>query len=430
MSSTCGSESFPLSLPWSLIAAEEKTATGNVEQVPWYAWWLRQRLRTYHNDVFISSGGCGADATEEWYQRFSALWHFSAQHLRAHDKPCIDVLVTELAERDMIDLHDHPKDLFKARRLVFAVVGWQTMLYQADVGSYPSGQLGIVDEMDGYRRQGQILLKQDQTSCGRQMHQFLMGFGVLLPSRCLHFHGTQEEERAFRALKSVEPASFNAFLLLSIGRICIKWVDSVSHHMELDQTTKTLYLYRYPSFCKLNLPVADTEQRGSVIHAFAAPEQDSSLWMTKEEITNLMRETLMTYRLLFGQNKRARQTFRKCCPFDGIPREGRDSLLSSLCGRKRSCLDPEYQERDSYDLVHDFPMYRNKIAAIHRHLSTHKPRTWKEMWHDKRDSAQWHTFWLVLIVGAIGIVLTGMQVVLQIVQIAQQQYARPQPDAA
>jgi hypothetical protein len=401
-----------------------------VEQIPWYPWWLRQQLRTCHNDVFISLGGRGAEETEDWQQRFSVLWDFSAQYMRAQDKPCIDVLVTQLAERDMIDLHDPHRDLYRARCLVFAVVGWQTMLYQADVGSYPSGQLGIVDEMNGYRGQGQILFQQDQSSCGRQMHQFLMGFGVLLPSSRLHFQGSQEEERALRALKSVEPASFNAFLLHSIGRICIKWVDSVSHHMELDQTTNTLYLYRYPSFCKLNLPVADTEHRGSVIHAFAAPEQDANLWMTREEITNMMRETMMTYRLLFGQNKRERQTLRKCCPFDGVPREGRDSLLDSLCGRKRSCLSSEFQERDSYDLIHDFPMYRTKIAAIHRHLSLRKPRTWKELWHDKRDSAQWHTFWLVLIVGAVGIVLTGMQVVLQIVQIAQQQYARPQPTAA
>jgi hypothetical protein len=66
-------------------------------------------------------------------------------------------------------------------------------------------------------------------------------------------------------------------------------------------------------------------------------------------------------------------------------------------------------------------MYKNRIAAIHRHLSLRKPRTWKELWQDKRDSAQWHTFWLVLIVGTIGILLTGMQVVLQIVQVAQQQ---------
>jgi hypothetical protein len=144
MSSTCLCESFPLSLPWSLIAAEEKTATGNVEQIPWYIWWLRQRLRAYHSHVFISSGGCGVEATEEWYQRFSALWHFSAQHLRAHDKPCKDVLVTELAERDMIDLHDHPKDLFKARRLVFAVVCWQKLLYREDVGGIRAGNLALL----------------------------------------------------------------------------------------------------------------------------------------------------------------------------------------------------------------------------------------------------------------------------------------------
>jgi hypothetical protein len=324
------SESFPLSLLSSLATVKENTKTGNGEQIPWYPWWLRRQLRTCQTDTFTTLSRYGTDETVEWHQHFSTLWDFTAQYLRAQDKPCIDVLVTQLAERNLIDFHDPHKDLFKARRLVFAVVGWQTMLYQADMGSYPSGQLGIVDEMDGYRGQGQMLFKQDQSSCGRQMHQFLMGFGVLLPSSRLHFHGSQEEERAFRLLKSVEPASFNAFLLHSIGRISIRWIDSVSHHMELDPTTNILYLYRYPSFCKFNLPVAGTEHRGSVAHAFSAPEQDSNSWMTREEITKMMRETLLTYRILFGQNKRARQTFRKFSPFDRIPREGRDLLLESL----------------------------------------------------------------------------------------------------
>jgi hypothetical protein len=92
-------------------------------------------------------------------------------------------------------------------------------------------------------------------------------------------------------------------------------------------------------------------------------------------------------------------------------------LLDSLCGRKRCCLPPECREREFYDLTHDCSMYRDKIAAIYHNLSLRKPRTWKESWHHKRDSAQWHTIRLVLIVGVIYIILTDMRVVIQILQV-------------
>jgi hypothetical protein len=77
-------------------------------------------------------------------------------------------------------------------------------------------------------------------------------------------------------------------------------------------------------------------------------------------------------------------------------------------------------ERESYDLSCDFPILRSKLAILHRHLENKKPRTWKALWQDKRDSASWLTFWAVIIIGGLGIILAFLQVVLQIVQIAQQ----------
>ena len=38
------------------------------------------------------------------------------------------------------------------------------------------------------------------------------------------------------------------------------------------------------------------------------------------------------------------------------------------------------------------------------------------MWFDKRDSASWMTFWTVLIIGSLGLLLSFIQTVLQILQ--------------
>lgn len=134
----------------------------------------------------------------------------------------------------------------------------------------------------------------------------------------------------------------------------------------------------------------------------------------------MLNETLQSYRLLFGQNKAARQLFRRLRPFENIPEVGRDKLLTTLCSQKQCRTTLKAPERESYDLPHDFPILRSRLAILMCHLSNKKPRTWKEIWQDKRDSASWLTFWAVLVIGGLGIILALLQVILQIVQIARQ----------
>jgi|SRR6266498_2827782 len=133
----------------------------------------------------------------------------------------------------------------------------------------------------------------------------------------------------------------------------------------------------------------------------------------------MLQEPVLPYRLLFGQNKAARQLFRRLRPFDGLPEKGRDKFLKALCSQKHCETALEVPEREIYDLPRDFPILRSRLAILLRHSSNKKPRTWKELWQDKRDSASWLTFWAVLIIGGLGIILALLQVILQIVQIVQ-----------
>lgn len=49
-------------------------------------------------------------------------------------------------------------------------------------------------------------------------------------------------------------------------------------------------------------------------------------------------------------------------------------------------------------------------------MAEKKPRSLKDMWLDKRDSASWMTFWTVLIMGSLGLLLSFIQTVFQILQ--------------
>lgn len=136
------------------------------------------------------------------------------------------------------------------------------------------------------------------------------------------------------------------------------------------------------------------------------------------EVTQLLHEILLSYRLLFGQCKDSRRVFQFMNAFKGEPPEAHDPLLRRLCTSKSVMLPSSCKEREFYRLRRDFPVLRSKIASLQQQMLNLKPRGWREIWKDKRDSVQWYTFWAVIIFGGSGIILAAIQVVLQAAQLA------------
>ena len=95
-----------------------------------------------------------------------------------------------------------------------------------------------------------------------------------------------------------------------------------------------------------------------------------------------------------------------------------DMILHQLCSSKEHHFPEVFKERDFYRLKRDFPVLRSRLATLSHQMSNMKPRGWKELWKDKRDSAHWLTFWAVIIIGGAGILLAVIQVLLQAVQLA------------
>ena len=136
------------------------------------------------------------------------------------------------------------------------------------------------------------------------------------------------------------------------------------------------------------------------------------------EVTQLLCEILLSYRLLFGQSKDSRRLFQSMNIFQGEPLDAHDPLLRRFCNSKSVSLPLHCKEREIYRLRRDFPILRSRIASLHQQISNLKPRGWREIWRDKRDAAQWYTFWAVIVFGGLGIILTIAQVVLQAAQLA------------
>ena len=67
-------------------------------------------------------------------------------------------------------------------------------------------------------------------------------------------------------------------------------------------------------------------------------------------------------------------------------------------------------------------MLRCRLAILKRQLEKARPRGWRDLWRDKRDEVQWITFWAVIVIGGAGLMLSLVQVVLQVVQVV---YSKP-----
>ncbi|KAI9677973.1 MAG: hypothetical protein M1822_008081 [Bathelium mastoideum] len=381
--------------------------TDILQALPSYGWWIRDHVQKPPGELF--------SALSDEDSSFCNLWQAVLRYILKDHQLSIDDITSRLFEDGIFqeDIDQEPR--FAPQSLVFALIGWQTMLYQHDMGSCSPAELAIVNEMGSHQGHSRICMKQDISACKKPLHDFLLGFGILLPPRGFNSVECGDEITSLVGMKSVSSASFNAQLLTTIGDIRIEWVDSLSCHLEFDEHNRKLFLFRHPAFCAHHI----SKSQCSAIHACAAPLDGTKQWAGASDVSQLLREIILSYRLLFGQNKKARRLFRRLNPFQDYPKETRDEMLYLLCGRKRLQTSLEVHERESYDLTYDFPILGPKLATLVNHLSERKPRTWRELWQDKRDSASWLTLWAVLIFGVLGIILALLQVIFQIIQVLQ-----------
>ncbi len=351
---------------------------------------------------------------------FFTVWNaVHAQILEAGLKS-IDAMTDKLVKSGSLVITENYMAKSSAQDLVFSIIGWQTMLYRPDFSADLITHFSLTNEMDGYTGEAYLCSSQPRLAGTRSLPDFLLGFGMMLPPRNYCAFDDLNDKKAFAHTKTVASRDVNAYVLAGVCGVKFRWVDCLSCHLELDGESNALYLYRYPSFCVSALRQQNVKNgQRSAIHSCAFDGTAPANWADEDDVTELLEEILLSYRLIFGQDQRSRRLFKKLRPFDGVPREGQDRLLPELCGRKRFDCGIALDEQEEYDVVGDFSHLRSRIVRLSGYASTKKPRSLRQLWVDNRDSAAWLTFWAVLVFGALGILLALVQTVFQILQYTQ-----------
>jgi hypothetical protein len=92
-------------------------------------------------------------------------------------------------------------------------------------------------------------------------------------------------------------------------------------------------------------------------------------------------------------------------PFDKKIRSLPEALWPVTC---RS-FDRHLQEESSYSAQDDFPLLGQRLTKLQDFTLRQQPSELWDLWRDRRNPLQWYTFWAVLVVGGISILLGVLQ---------------------
>ncbi|KAK3897693.1 hypothetical protein C8A05DRAFT_38735 [Staphylotrichum tortipilum] len=393
------------------------------DELPWYRWWVIQQARALPQHVLLSLPEIDWD-DEASSAAFFLAWNRIRELILAPGPKNVNSITHTLTSLGMLEAKNGYESTQAVKNLVISILGWQTMLYKPDFSPPSTGSCTLLDETDGHRGEARLSLTQFGPAMNKNLPDFLLGFGMMLPPPNYCAFDDADDQALFNHTRTVSSKDLNAHVLTKVCGMTIHWVDSLSCHLELDRQSGKLFLWRYPSFGVSSLAQhhggPGKDERQSTLHHCAMEKPGSSLpWGTEQDVSSLLQEILLSYRLIFGQNKRSRAGFRRSQPFARLPSQGHDKLLGQLCGRKRFDSPTGAAaliERDEYDLAADFPHLRSRLARLGGYAAGKKPRSIRQLWRDRRDSTAWLALWSVLVFGSVSVVLALLQTVFQVLQ--------------
>lgn len=129
---------------------------------------------------------------------------------------------------------------------IFAIIGWTTMLVRPIIDPFDrEASLSNFRIIKPSRNGGMALQPLDLVK--RPITTVLKAFGKVIPEFDGKVIGNPRMES-----EALYVSTLNYHSLQTFGKINIRWVDVLSAHLEFDPLTRTLMLFRFPTFCALN----------------------------------------------------------------------------------------------------------------------------------------------------------------------------------
>lgn len=148
------------------------------------------------------------------------------------------------------------------------------------------------------------------------------------------------------------------------------------------------------------------------------------------------REVLLSYRLLFAQDRRSRSLIKDEIGNTKKKDEDMDPFLEQVCCQildrsfrmstkdfwPPSCQDfnDQLREQDVYSAREDFPIFGARLLRLQQYSLRQQPSRIRDLWRDRRNPLQWYTFWAVLWVGGLSLLMALLQLCVAVAQLVFQ----------
>ncbi len=160
---------------------------------------------------------------------------------------------------------------------------------------------------------------------------------------------------------------------------------------------------------------------------------------------SLEQEVILSYRLLFGQDRKSRKVAREEVSRlkNSCAKHNVDTMLVDLCERKYehgsqwwktydkvlqgypseiwpiTCrtMEGQLQQSDVYSARDDFPRLGQRLIKLQQFNSRQRPSKLTDLWRDRRNPLQWYTFWAVVLVGGMANILAALQLLVALAEL-------------
>ena len=169
------------------------------------------------------------------------------------ERPSLSDIVTELIAKQL--LRDDPNLANLQKQMVFIFIGWLTLLY--DPAPKPTAdalEIQLGEGPDGFPILTDIFTElsvEIYELADVPFHQVLKHFGRLIEDSWLSQSRIQSNTPQDIFSERLIVSYLNFHILSKVANIHLEFVKSISLHLEFDEETRTLKLFRLPSLCRL-----------------------------------------------------------------------------------------------------------------------------------------------------------------------------------
>lgn len=431
----------------SLMVGDKVVKGSLIDSCTWYTTFLETKYRSNWQMLCSALKGLPNNAMAPQTGELTIVYQFViavAKLLKTKRNLALVEIVDHLDNNDIIKTQlDDQRAI--PNQMVFATIGWLTMLYEAQ--SHPDPDKLQVTKTStssfGYRN----TLSTRKFSTYSQSFQYidvplynlLNRFGDLIPE----LGATPMRELGLglgHISEFINPQQVCWDTLQNVAELRIEWVTALSLHLEFDSGKRTLKLFRYPSYARMMCCDRKNNLLSQLLNNHVS-SISGDVNVPDVPTEEFFQEILLSYRVIFGQDTRSWKAFSRMIPLEEQSGMSAceaswscDPMLAILCGK--SSISPAarriYDEIDaceianSYDPATDFQFFGRRILELQSFVKQHQPRTLRGLWSDRRDAKAWWTLWgnqVLIFVASITILLVILQLVFQVWQVllAQQQ---------